>query len=317
MSDTLSTRLLDYFRAVHLHSPSGSTREAPLADSIRDFMLVPGGDKWLEPGQVLFMQGDVADHLYWIEEGLLAVLSGDLVDPKLLAFRRPGQVVGEIALIENIRRTASIVAIERTRIRTLSREKFEAMLTLIPAIGIEIRRMLSARLRLAMPGDYAAGIHDPLTGALTREHFAKHLYEEIEVSCMYGQSFSMVFMDIDQLKSVNEKQGHAYGDLLLKTFVQTLRSVMRGTDLLFRHGGDEFVLLLPSNDAAQAASLTERLMEGVKADMESLWPPATVTFSAGVASYPFDGGTAEQILAVADGRLKQAKRQGPGKLVVQ
>ncbi len=317
MPEALSPRLLEYFRAVHRYSPSGHSREAPLAESIRDFLLVPGGNKLLEAGEVLFQQGDVADHLYWIEDGLLAVLHGDLVDPKLLAFRRGGQVVGEIALIENIRRTASVVAIEPTRLCTLSRDKFQAMLTLIPAVGIELMRMLSARLRDVMPGDYSAGIYDGVTGALSRQHFDKHLLDEIEVSCMYGQSFTLVFMDIDQLKQVNESQGHAFGDLVLKTFAQTIRSALRGTDLLFRHGGDEFVLLLPSIDAVQASALIGRLMEKVTTAMAALWPPSDVTFSAGVASYPVDGGTAEQVLAAADGRMYVAKRHGRGKIVAQ
>ena len=96
-----------------------------------------------------------------------------------------------------------------------------------------------------------------------------------------------------------------------------MRSALRSTDLLFRHGGDEFVLLLPSNDAAQAQALISRLMKKVQVAMEGLWPPAQVTFSAGVASYPVDGGTAEQVLAAADGRMYVAKRQGHGKIVAQ
>ena len=126
---------------------------------------------------------------------------------------------------------------------------------------------------------------------------------------MYGQSFTLVFMDIDHLKQVNEAQGHAFGDLVLKTFAQTIRSALRGTDLLFRHGGDEFVLLL--------SALIARLMEKVTTAMAGLWPPSDVTFSAGVASYPVDGGTAEQVLAAADGRMYVATRHGRGKIVAQ
>jgi CRP-like cAMP-binding protein len=81
----------------------------------------------LQAGEILFQQDEPGDGMYWIESGLLVVLEGRLDEARLLTFRHPGQVVGEIALLENVQRTASVAAIAPTRLRYLSKEKFQGL----------------------------------------------------------------------------------------------------------------------------------------------------------------------------------------------
>jgi diguanylate cyclase (GGDEF)-like protein len=271
----------------------------------------------LQEGQILFKQDDPGDGLYWIESGLLVVLQGRLDEPRLLTFRHPGQVVGEIALLEDILRTASIAAVVPTRLRYLSKEKFQGLLALIPGFGVEIMRVLSSRLREVKPADYSSGLYDHLTGALSRQAFDIRLQEEMERARLYQYNLSLVFLDIDHFKEVNDTYGHARGDVILISFVERIKAKLRTTDLLFRFGGDEFVLILQGVDQSRGPDLVQHLLNDV-ASLQFLGdPPLTVTFSAGVAYFPADGDTAGILLEAADKRVYHAKRAGRGRITGQ
>ena len=92
----------------------------PFISPFSEFLDFSGSKRELHPGEILFLQDNPGDNLYWIESGVLAVLQGDLENPHLLTFRHPGHVVGEIALLENIPRTATVVAITPVQVKYLS-----------------------------------------------------------------------------------------------------------------------------------------------------------------------------------------------------
>lgn len=284
------------------------------ADSLKEFLEASGNEIKLQAGAILFRQDDPGDGMYWIESGLLVVLQGPLDEPRLLTFRHPGQVVGEIALLENIQRTASVAAVAPTRLRYLSKEKFQGLLELIPGFGVEIMRLLSSRLREVKPADYSAGLYDHLTGALSRQAFDVHLQEEMERARLYQYNLSLVFLDIDFFKNVNDTYGHTRGDEVLIAFVEQIKSNLRTTDLLFRFGGDEFVLLLQGVDQSRGPALVQHLLEDVSGMQIPGEPPLNITFSAGISYYPIDGDSAEMLLEAADKRVYHAKRAGRGRV---
>jgi diguanylate cyclase (GGDEF)-like protein len=313
----LSQKVLARLETIYDDLPARSklSENSPQADSLREFLDASGSDVELQAGEILFKEDDPGDGMYWIESGLLVVLQGELDEPRLLTFRYPGQVVGEIALLENIRRTASIAAITPTRLKYLSKEEFKGLLARIPGFGVEIMRLLSSRLREVKPADYSAGLYDHLTGALSRQAFDVRLQEEMERARLYQYNLSLVFIDIDDFKKVNDTYGHVRGDEVLIAFVERIKANLRTTDLLFRFGGDEFVLLLQGVDRSRGPSLVQHLLDDVKAMQIPGDPPLRIAFSAGLAYFLEDGDTAEMLLETADQRAYHAKRTGRGKVI--
>lgn len=313
LSSAVLSKLQKTFDDIPRHS--GQSEAGSLADSsIQEFLENASRDVDLRPGEILFLQDDPGDSMYWIESGILAILQGKLNEPRLLTFRYPGQVVGEIALLEDIHRTASVAAVVPTRLKCLSKEKFQGLLELMPSFGVELMRLLSARLREIRPAEYSAGLYDHLTGALSRQAFEHRLQEEMERARLYQYNFSLVFLDLDHFKEINDNYGHARGDEVLKAFVERSKAELRTTDLLFRYGGDEFVLILQGVDHTRGPVLVQHLLDQISSTPIPGAPPLTLTFSAGISYYPNDGETMEILLKAADQRVYLAKRGGRGRV---
>lgn len=153
-------------------------------------------------------------------------------------------------------------------------------------------------------------ITDPLTGAFNRRHLFTLLHSERERILRGGKSMALLLIDLDHFKKINDQFGHAAGDLVLKEFVLRSQITVRATDFVFRYGGEEFVILLPSETAEGAALLAERLRLVFEADpivYENHLIHMTASF--GVASFHVDE-TIESVLSRADQLLYQAKNQG-------
>ncbi len=281
---------------------------------LKEFLTAYGEDLVLDAGETLFLENDPADGLYWIASGVVAVLQGDLEKPRLLTFRTVEHVVGEIALLENIHRTATIAAITETRFKYLGQEKFQGLLSLIPGFGVELLRLLSMRLREVKPAEYSDGMYDHLTGAMSRQAFDVRLHEEIERAQLYRYTFSLVFLDLDYFKNVNDSYGHARGDEVLIEFANRVMSDLRTTDTLFRYGGDEFVLILQGIDEERGPAFVQRLLNHCISEPISGEPPVTISFSAGIAYFPQDGETSRALLEAADKRVYNAKADGRGRV---
>ena len=121
--------LLKTLKATYEHFPDQDTSsEHPnqFDAGLEEFLKAYGTDITLESGEILFLEGDVADGLYWIEDGVLGILQGDLKEPRVITFRTKGHVVGEIALLENIQRTASVASVTQTHLRYLASDKFHS-----------------------------------------------------------------------------------------------------------------------------------------------------------------------------------------------
>ncbi|MGH6739194.1 MAG: GGDEF domain-containing protein [Bradyrhizobium sp.] len=158
---------------------------------------------------------------------------------------------------------------------------------------------------------------DGLTSLLNRRHFESLARAEWARFQRYGRPLSLMLLDIDKFKSVNDRFGHDAGDLVIKAVAHICKSTKRQPDVLARIGGEEFVLLLPETDQASAEAAAERLRTSVQDHPLSLPDGATlrVTISIGIADAALSMASFEVLLKRADEALYEAKRTGRNKVV--
>lgn len=159
---------------------------------------------------------------------------------------------------------------------------------------------------------------DALTGLWNRRHFTVELARWLDQADRYATPVSLVMVDVDHFKRVNDTHGHAVGDEVLRHVAALLRDGARTVDTVARLGGEEFALLLPSTDAAGAAEVAERLRATLAARPVRLagGEALVVTASFGVAGYPATTLTRERVVEAADAALYAAKRDGRNRVVV-
>jgi diguanylate cyclase (GGDEF)-like protein/putative nucleotidyltransferase with HDIG domain len=151
-------------------------------------------------------------------------------------------------------------------------------------------------------------ITDGLTGLKTHRFFMEALSGEWKRSTRAGRSFSVVLMDLDRFKFVNDFYGHLDGDLVLQRMAHILEQNCRRSDVIARYGGDEFVILMPETDSEQSHQLATKLRSWVCAD--PVLREKNVTSSFGVASFPLNGSTPQELIQVADSSMYRSKHQG-------
>jgi len=179
-----------------------------------------------------------------------------------------------------------------------------------------LRRQLDTIERLRAELQELA-IHDQLTGLYNRRFLDETIDRELQRSQRDGDPLSVVFLDVDHFKSVNDIYGHAAGDAVLGTVGEILRAAVRGSDIACRYGGDEFVVLMPraGREVAVARAEEWRRMVGAitvpAADgRPDSRPRIQMACSIGVATAPWDGDTVDELLAAADAALYAAKEAG-------
>ena len=156
---------------------------------------------------------------------------------------------------------------------------------------------------------------DVLTG-LPNRSFANAHFETLIVSARaVQQTLAVVFIDLDGFKEVNDALGHAAGDKLIIEQAQRLRAGLDDGDVLCRFGGDEFLLLLPGRDGAQAMGMARQLIARLAQRLSLDKGELTITASAGISVFPFDAGDAETLIRAADTALYRAKAMGKNMVV--
>jgi diguanylate cyclase (GGDEF)-like protein len=155
---------------------------------------------------------------------------------------------------------------------------------------------------------------DPLTGVYSRLHLNESLQALIDTSITIEKPFSLLMLDIDHFKSINDAYGHPRGDLVLVEFARRLPAVLGDQNLAFRYGGDEFVILLPGMGKEDASALALRLLEAVQVAEFTGDPPLSLSLSIGVATCPQDGADPEALFFSADRYHYEAKRAGRGRV---
>ncbi|MCW3841867.1 diguanylate cyclase [Micromonospora yasonensis] len=176
------------------------------------------------------------------------------------------------------------------------------------AVAVENVRVHEEAQRLSLT--------DPLTGLWNYRYLREAIRREVERANRFGRMLSVLALDLDRFKDVNDTWGHAAGDAVLVEFARRVRGEIREVDLAFRQGGEEFVVLLPETDARGATIVAERLgavvrdhpvpVEGHGGDPVRV----SVTVSIGIAVYPDHAATGQQVLDAADDALYAAKAAG-------
>jgi len=150
-------------------------------------------------------------------------------------------------------------------------------------------------------------VTDPLTGLHNRRLFDETFDKELNRARRYAHPLSLVALDLHRFKEVNDKHGHPRGDEVLHAAATTLRKALRTSDSAFRTGGDEFALILPQTDAAQASALSRRIGIVFSELLRPLNLTISVSMDHGVATYPQDGDQRDTLIHLADERLYHFK----------
>lgn len=161
-------------------------------------------------------------------------------------------------------------------------------------------------------------IRDDQTESYNRRYLDSFLAEEVERARRYGTVLSVIFMDLDNLKEINSMHGHAGGSRALRALSRRVLSAIRGSDKLFRYGGDEFCVVLPETDAVGSYELAERLRQTIAARPFELETGREVSLTAsfGVACFPLHGDSAESLMTAADQAMSRVKLSGKNSIGV-
>lgn len=161
-------------------------------------------------------------------------------------------------------------------------------------------------------------IRDDQTESYNRRYLDSFMTEEVERARRYGTVLSVIFLDLDNLKEINSLHGHAAGSSALRELAKRVMAAIRGSDKLFRYGGDEFCVVLPETDAVGAYELAERLRQTIAArpfELES-GGEASLTASLGVACFPLHGDSAASLMSAADQAMSRVKLSGKNSIGV-
>lgn len=160
--------------------------------------------------------------------------------------------------------------------------------------------------------------YDSLTGLLNRSVFMERATHLFNIAVRGEEAFSIIIVDIDRFKDVNDTYGHATGDQILANFGKLLRTTLRKSDLGCRYGGEEFALFLPKTNTRQAQEFSERIHQLVKEDeAEYNGTLIKLTLSVGIVSFPKERAiSAEGLVNMADQALFHAKKTGRNRTIV-
>ncbi len=154
----------------------------------------------------------------------------------------------------------------------------------------------------------AQAITDGLTGIKTHRFFMEALSAEWKRSTRAARTFSVVLIDLDRFKFVNDFHGHLAGDMVLTRIAQLLEQTCRRSDVVARYGGDEFVILMPETTIEQGYQFAQKLCSNIYGD--SLLREKNISASVGVASFPIHGSTPQELIQIADASMYLSKHQG-------
>src|SRR3954447_26197480 len=178
-----------------------------------------------------------------------------------------------------------------------------------------VARFMARERRRARDAAIRLSTIDPLTGLFNRTFFFAAVEREIARSARSGRGFCLLMMDLDELKLINDRHGHFFGDRVLRGVGEVIRAGGRKIDTAARYGGDEFVVPLPETDPTGAFVLAEKVRQEV-GDIRVPVGSGSIrpSISIGVVSYPEDGRTSDELMITADSSMYRSKRAGKNRV---
>jgi diguanylate cyclase (GGDEF)-like protein len=288
----------------------------------------------IEKGHVIFKEGDRGNTLYIVQSGKVSIslrLSNGH-ERELVEFAS-GDFFGEMSIFENAPRSATCTTKEHSTLFTLRGDAFFQFVESHPYIAIKIMyRMLnstSQRLRntdeflsdMVQWGEKARkrAVTDELTGVYNRRFLDEALEEYFISSKTEQQALSLIMVDLDNFRDINETYCTAVGDSVIISVVEVFRKKLRPQDVIARYGGDEFTVVLPDTGSREAKKLAEDICICIEQldVLEKLNGPITrVTTSQGIASYPEHARNLKILQEKADQALYRAKHEGRNRVVI-
>ncbi len=281
----------------------------------------------LSSGDVLLSLGQANRSMFMILEGKLTVhLDGPQSDP--VATLEAGQTVGELSVMEGVPASAFVVAGEPTRLLELDEQRFWDLVNASHEFTINLMVLLAQRLRannstvstnIRLQREYKRNASiDGLTGLYNRRWIDEALPRFVTRYGRGGQALSVLIVDIDHFKKVNDTYGHPAGDQVIVGVAQCMRNKLRPTDLVARYGGEEFLIILPDTDRDQAKLVGDRVrtaIEEMVLAVEGSPELKQVTISLGGAR--LEGTqTMADLVAAADRMLYESKHAGRNRVTI-
>jgi diguanylate cyclase (GGDEF)-like protein len=287
----------------------------------------------LSKGEVLFREGDTGEDLYIVKDGIVSIgiRLPDGSDHEIAQLTQ-GDFFGDMSIFDNAPRSATCTAVERTFLYSLSKSSFADIIDRHPRTALKLMyRMLNVttqRLRntsgfvseMVIWGENARKrvVTDEMTGVYNRRFLDDSLGNYLAEAGEKGLPLSLLMVDLDQFRQINELYGQAKGDEAIKEAARIFKTRLRPRDVVARYGGDEFMIVLPETDSAQAAGLADGIRREV-AELPILsgakGPITKVTTSIGVASFPEHANELKALRGSADEALYGAKEQGRNRVV--
>lgn len=292
----------------------------------------------LQRGETLIESGVPHGNLFLVVSGLLSVwldpmpeLPDDNLAQRTLAGPEvarifPGQSLGEQGLIDGQPPTVWAIAALESQVLAIPTEMAWHTMQVEPKIALNLLRMLSDRMRKANDGLRGALAHqqrlardadtDALTGLHNRRWMENMFPRTLQRFQMSERPVSVLMVDIDFFKRVNDEHGHAVGDQVLREAAQRIQRMLRPSDLCARFGGEEFCILLPELDAEQATTIAQRVLAAFNSEPLDLNSGAKLKISVSIGVTDWDHlVSVDDLLRAADNALYQAKRDGRNRVV--